>query len=216
MKLDIQKLLESLDQETVSVLTGLILGDASCESRSLGTARFQFKQESSNVEYLMKIHKFLAKKKIVNPSKPKLRTRVVKNSKVRFYYRLNTFTRKSLFVFYKGFYIRILNSGRKQHVKIIPENIIEVLDLKCLATWFMGDGSVGGSHGLKLATNSFYKTDVIRLSEALNTRHGFNTTVQRDGKQYIIYFPSRDVPEVQAKIKDLMVSSMHYKLRIKV
>lgn len=55
-------------------------------------------------------------------------------------------------------------------VKIIPDNIYEMLTPVALAHLIMGDGSVQ-RHGLILCTNSFSIKDVVRLMNVLITRY---------------------------------------------
>jgi hypothetical protein len=54
-------------------------------------------------------------------------------------------------------------------IKVIPENIIELLDPIALAHWICGDGEVADA-GLRLCTDSYSLPDVVRLINVLIVR----------------------------------------------
>jgi hypothetical protein len=75
--------------DVLSVIYGSMLGDSNAEKHGNGT-RIRLQQVSSNVEYLMWFHKFLADRGYCSNTKPKLLTRIGEGGKKRFYYQIRT------------------------------------------------------------------------------------------------------------------------------
>jgi hypothetical protein len=82
-------------------------------------------------------------------------------------------------------------------VKIIPQNIYELLTPVALAHLIMGDGSVS-RHGLILCTNSYTIQDVVRLMNVLIIRYTLKCTLrlhrQKNKMGYEIYIRQRSMP----------------------
>ena len=62
-------------------------------------------------------------------------------------------------------------------VKVIPQNIYELLTPVALAHWIKGDG-VSRRHGLTICTDSYTLTDIIRLMNVLILRYELECTLQ--------------------------------------
>ena len=86
-----------------SLLFVSLLGDSFAEKRN-GSTRFILQQEESNVSYLMWFHQYLARRGYCSIKKPKLGTRIGPNGKVRFYFRVRTYSFASLNWVYEAFY----------------------------------------------------------------------------------------------------------------
>jgi ubiquinol-cytochrome c reductase cytochrome b subunit len=142
------------------LLFGCLLGDCYGQKRSNST-RFAFKQCSANVEYLMWFHEFLASRGYCSPNKPVLKKTIVKENKVYFYYRCQTYSYSSFNWIYDSFYLN--------GVKRVPENIQDYLTPFALAIWIMNDGRVDQS-GLRLSTNCFQEKDVLLLVSILEKK----------------------------------------------
>jgi len=80
-----------------------LLGDSYGEKRN-GSTRFILQQEESNVTYLMWFHKYLATRGYCSPKKPRLKIRIGAGGKVRFFYRVRTYSFASLNWIYDAFY----------------------------------------------------------------------------------------------------------------
>jgi len=89
--------------DVLSVIYGSMLGDSNAEKHGNGT-RIRLQQVSSNVEYLMWFHKFLADRGHSSNTKPKLLTRIGEGGKKRFYYQIRTWTFTSFNRIYDHFY----------------------------------------------------------------------------------------------------------------
>nr|BBH42908.1 LAGLIDADG homing endonuclease [Marophrys sp. SRT127]BBH42972.1 LAGLIDADG homing endonuclease [Marophrys sp. SRT127] len=213
------------DPGPLSVLFGSLLGDCHMERRSnKKSVRFSIQQENSNVEYLMWLHKYLASRGYCSPQKPKLYTRIGKHGKIRFYYRLNTYSFANLNWFYELFYgplaspmeeTSLSEGGAKQKPKAIPaDKALETfLTPLALAVWFMDDGGKV-SAGAKFATNCFRFEDLQRVRAVLWKKYQLECTIHSAGyeNQYTLYIKKKSMPLFSKIVKKHMVQSMHYKL----
>lgn len=195
--------------DVLSLLFGSLLGDSWAECRNINTKsiRFILQQENSNIEYLFWFYKYLALRGYCSPNRPKKYTRISKNNKVRYYYKISTYSFSNLKWLYDSFY--------KNKMKEIPNNdILEILLTPlAIAVWFMDDGSIA-SAGAKIVTNSFKIEDLKRITSVVKKLHNINSNIHACGKkdQYIIYFPKSSMPLLSNLIKKHLVPSMYYKL----
>jgi hypothetical protein len=119
--------------DILSFFYGTLLGDSYGEKRSNST-RITFQQENSNMEYLMWFHKYVSERGYCNPMIPKLYTRIAVNNKVRFYYKIRTYSYPSLNWLHNDFY----GAG----TKTIPRNLNLYFTPLSLAVLIMDDGAV--------------------------------------------------------------------------
>lgn len=194
--------------DILSILYGTLLGDSHIEKR-YNNIRFSFQQENCNVEYLFWLWNQLSKAKYCTNIKPKLRKRISKGGKIRFYYRFNTYTFPNLNYIYYDFY------KDNSFFKRVPYNIYDYLTPLALACWIMDDGIRVGA-GIKIVTNSFFKEDVILLIVILYLKWGIISSIHKSGEQnqWVIYIPKASVLLVQSLVKDFIVPSMSYKIHI--
>lgn len=90
-----------------------------------------------------------------------------------------------------------------------PQWIINLLNLKSLAVWFMDDGSLNG----KLYTGSFDEDSVDRMIKKINEM-GYECRKTLDkGKYYCIYFMPNGIKKLSCDIAPFVHESMQYKLR---
>src|SRR5256885_11456595 len=101
--------------DVLSIIFGSMLGDSTAEKHGKGT-RFILQQESNNVEYLMWFHKYLANRGYCSITKPKLLIRTAKGGKIRFYYKIRTWTFSSFNWIFEIFYTT-------NNIKTVPYNI---------------------------------------------------------------------------------------------
>jgi hypothetical protein len=187
-----------------SLLFGSLLGDSYAEKRN-GSTRFILQQEESNVSYLMWFHKYLATRGYCSAKKPKLETRIGPNGKVRFFFRVRTYSFASFNWIYDAFY-----SNCK--IKEVPKEIIwKLLTPLALAVWIMDDGTPVGA-GLKIATNAFKEEDVLFLCDVLNKKYNLYARPHRNRHQFVVYIPKAGMPQLGQLISAHLVPSMHRKL----
>ncbi len=114
--------------DVISVIIGSTLGDSRLRlakrKKALGT-RIIFEQSNRNVEYLMWFHTFFATRGYCSPEKPRLLTKIAKDNKVFYKFRINTYTFTSLNWLHEMFY--------KDNQKIIPRNLADYLTPLALA-----------------------------------------------------------------------------------
>jgi hypothetical protein len=97
-------------------------------------------------------------------------------------------------------------------IKVIPQNIYELLTPVAHCHWIMGDG-VARPYGLQLCTDSNSLLDVVRLMNVLIIRYGLNCTLHtKRENQYRIYISSKSIPRLKEIVGNYMHESMSYKL----
>lgn len=200
--------------DIISIIIGSVLGETHLEKRQggLGT-RIIFEQSNKNVEYLMWFHNYFSSRGYCNPNKPKLHTRVKKNNKVFYHFRVNSYTFSSFNWIHDMFYKLDIESNK--FLKIVPLNIEEYLTPLALAIWFMDDGSKLGS-GVRIATNNFTLNEVQFLCNILHKKYKLIATVHSGGKDkgFVLYINKKSVPLFISLVKIYMHPSLYYKLGI--
>ena len=102
-------------------------------------------------------------------------------------------------------------------IKVIPNNIYELLTPVALAHIIMGDGQ-GARHGIVLCTNSFSVNDVVRLMNVLIIRYRLECTIhlkrQNQKVEYLIYIREGSMALLRSIVIPFMHPSMYYKLRV--
>jgi hypothetical protein len=97
-------------------------------------------------------------------------------------------------------------------VKVIPEDIYNILTPIALAHMIMGDGSVK-SHGLIICTDSYSIEDTIRLINVLIIKYRLECTLRVPRKnQYRIYIRQSSMPLLQDIVSPHFHFSMLYKI----
>jgi hypothetical protein len=187
-----------------SVIVGLILSDgwlifASSRSKNV---RLGFKQSYSHKEYVYFTFFILSPYCSSFP-------RFIKGSKNgNQFFALEFFTR-SLPCFSELYNLFYVNK-----VKVIPENIYDLLSPVALAHLIMGDGDAR-PHGLILCTNNFLIQDVVRLMNVLMIRYRLECSlhIKKQNKiEYLIYIRDGSMPLLRSIVSPYMHPSMNYKL----
>jgi ubiquinol-cytochrome c reductase cytochrome b subunit len=151
----------------------------------------------------MWFHKFLAERGYCSPQRPRLLTRIGKKGKMRFYYRIRTWTFSSFNWIGEAFYFN--------GTKIVPCCIGDFLTPLALAVWIMDDGGAV-SAGMKLSTHAFTFEEVAFLCKILQSKYGLKAQPNPDGYQYVIYISKASMADLSKIVKSHMIPSMHYKL----
>jgi hypothetical protein len=101
-------------------------------------------------------------------------------------------------------------------IKVIPENIYNMLTPVALAHMIMGDGSAE-RHGLTLCTNSYSLEDIVRLMNVLMIRYRLECKIRKKKQnkkiEYMIYISQFSMPLLLNIVSPFMHSSMLYKLK---
>jgi hypothetical protein len=97
-------------------------------------------------------------------------------------------------------------------VKVIPENIYELLTPVALAHVIMGDGSAQRD-GLIICTDSFTIPEVVRLINVLMIRYRLDCTLRfHTPTQPRIYIRQRSLAKLQTIVGPYILPSLLYKI----
>jgi len=98
-------------------------------------------------------------------------------------------------------------------VKIVPNNIYELLTPVALAHLIMGDGSIQ-RHGLIICTDSYTVKDIVRLMNVLIIRYRLECILRAHRQnQYRIYIKQCSMTSLLNIVSPFMHSSMLYKFK---
>jgi len=102
---------------------------------------------------------------------------------------------------------RFYSGGRK----VVPVQIEELLAPPAVAAWFMDDGTADRA-GVSFQTHSFKLEEVERLANALWTRYGLRTSLNRNKGAWVVYVHGSSVSDLASLIAAHMVPELAYKL----
>jgi len=186
-----------------SVIIGLLLSDGWIvfSSKTSKNARLGFKQYRAHSKYLWFVFNILSH---YCSDSPQLRSTIRAGSR---HYSLEFFSRslpcmtelRSLFY--------------PNGVKIVPNNIYELLTPVALAHLIMGDGSIQ-RHGLIICTDSYTVKDIVRLMNVLIIRYRLECILRAHRQnQYRIYIKQCSMTSLLNIVSPFMHSSMLYKFK---
>lgn len=190
-------------EDVLSVLVGSLLGDGHAERLESGGVRFRFRQQIKHKEYIFWLYDFFNKRGYCSNNLPFLFEQKY-GSKTYKAYRFNTYGFTSWMWLYKLFYTN-------NKVKIIPENIGELLTPLALAIWIMDDGT-WKKPGVRIATNCFTKDEVEFLILTLYTKFNLNCSLHKNNDKYQLYIKQESIPLLKELILPYMLPNMLYKL----
>lgn len=186
-------------------LIGIILGDGFIErAKPSHNARIRIEQSfPEKSEYLKSLHELLAP---LTTMEPTILTRTNKKRGVitqSLYFR--TLAMPCLNYYHELFY--------KDNVKIIPENLEELLTARGLAYFIMDDGGKSVHNQTILHTRSFNKKDVEYIQTVLNKNFELRTRLEEKTQdQWVIYIPVRQKIKLIDIVGPYMHKSMMYKI----
>lgn len=190
---------------------GLLLSDAHAERHGNGV-RVTLQQEHFNLAFFEDVQLKLHNMGYVLSAKPQLYTRTGPKGVIRYYYRFNTLTFRSLSWLHELLYV--------EGVKCIKPELEFFLTPASLAYWIGGDGTRVGK-GLALCTNGLTYAECLLISEMLQRKLNLVCTVHlADSKtnpvQYRVYVNVESMPLLRSLVMPYLHHSMHYKLSINV
>lgn len=164
------------------------------------------------MEYLKWFHQQQLKEGYCRISKPVKENRISKNNKIRYFYRVKTFTFASFNWIHEAFYP---SQGLTNSIKIIPLELLEIyLTPLALAIWIKDDGTIN-NNSIRLCTHSFSKEDVLKLGVFLKLKYNINTSLHRQSplkEQYMLYI-KQDSFEL---LKKIVQPHKHHSMLIKL
>lgn len=165
--------------------------------------RFRFKQSIEHSEYLFYVFNIISPYCI---SYPKLvKTRLNRKD----FYGIEIITRAlPCFtvlrdIFYKG------------RIKIIPENLYDLITYEGLAHIIMGDGTYKFK-GISLNLQSYTVKELILFINVLKIKFDIDCTLHKSRNQYTVYITVDSAKKLYPKIKDYIIPSMRYKFAKKI
>jgi len=161
-----------------SILIGIMLGDGGMY-RSSPTANTRLEMSfGEKYKSFAESLGIIFKDYMSNPVKS---IEVKGKNKVYINYRLKTNSLPIFNQYYEMFYK--FNFETQKYIKIVPENIINLIDPIVLAYLIMTDGNFDkGRNRVRIYTNSFKKDEVQNLALAINKILGIYTGVLHDRK----------------------------------
>lgn len=127
------------------------------------------------------------------------------------------FKTKTLPVFnsYHNIFYKADNESWK-FTKIVPQNILDLMDSKVLAYLIMTDGNFDKSRNrVRIYTNSYSKIDVERLAKAINTKLNIYVGVLHDRKdQWILTIGAKQLNLLRETVSSHFEPSMLYRIGI--
>lgn len=205
------KTLTSLPIELNSILIGLMLGDGGLyKSSSTSNTRFEMSFGVKYKDFAKSIGELFS----IYMSNPVKTLEIKGKDKVHTNFRLKTATLPLFNQYYEMFYKYNPESGK--FIKIVPENIIDLVDSLVLAYLIMGDGNFDkGRNRVRIYTNSFNKDEVLKLSFAINEKLGIYTGVLHDRKdQWILTIGAKNLELLRNTVSPHFHSSMLYRIGI--
>lgn len=190
----------------MSVIIGVILSDGwlTIPRADRKNARLGFKQSLAHSNYVWYVFNLLSH---YCSNYPQL-VRGVRQGKPLFGLQFFTRVLPCFTVLHDLFYVN--------KIKIVPDNIYDLLTPPALAHLIQGDGS-RGRHGLIICTNSFTVQDIVKLINVLIIRYGLKCSIhtKKNKKvEYMIYISESSMAKLREIVLPYTCSSMYYKLRI--
>jgi hypothetical protein len=181
-------------------MVGLLLGDGTLVKKYVGGGTyFKYAQSIIHGGYLHHVFELFHKQGLLNMLSPSPGTSVIKGVTYHWF----QFTSKS-FAGWNALHALWYVNG----VKVIPNNIQELLTPVAIAYWFMDDGGWTKT-GIHLATNCFSEGDTLRLMAVLQEVYGLKCTVHSRNR---IYIWAKSTEAFINMVKPHMHSNMAYKL----
>ena len=201
-----------LPVELHSIFIGIMLSDGGLyKSSPNANARFEISFGEKYKDLAFHIGD-LFKDYMSNPVKS-LEVKGLK--KVYTNYRLKTRS-LDLFNSYHDMFYRQRNADPEtnKYTKIVPENIIDLMDPIVLAYLIQGDGNFDkGRNRVRIYTNSYTKAEVEQLAISIKTKLGVYTAVLLDRKdQYILTIGANNLQLLRNIVKPHFHPTMLYRI----
>ena len=191
------------NQDVLSVLVGLLLGDGYANNRSGEGVRFAIKQSKIHKDYLFFLYNFFLIRGYTSNLEPRLYKITIKGlDKLYFGYEFNTYTFRSLVWLYELFY--------KNGKRVIPQNISKLLTPLSLAVFLMSSGE-RKSKGIIINTYLFSKLEVENLVFVLTSKYNINSLIIEQNKKYKILIFNDSLITLIKIVEPYLHDSMKYK-----
>ena len=199
----------NLPLELNSILIGIMLSDGGLY-RSSPTANVRFEMSFGEKYKSLAFHiGELFKDYMSNPVKP---IEIKGKNKVYINYRLKTKTLPVFNSYFEMFYK--FNHLTNKYVKIVPDNIIDLMVPIVLAYLIQGDGNFDKNRNrVRIYTNSYKKQEVENLALAINTKLNIYTAPLYDRKdQWILTIGAKNLELLRELVIPYFHPTMYYRL----
>lgn len=193
--------------DQLQLILGSLLGDARLECRSKSirakhTARLRIHQSDKQKDYV-----FWKYEKLKDLVVRGLRFTKVwhdsKRNKDHYSWYFHTQSNEALGELHKLFY--------QNNIKIVPKDLIEILDPLGFAVWYMDDGSNNGSN-ITLNTHCFSNEEQKMIQDLFHSRFGIRTSVVKDRSRFKIAIGYHELPKFMKIVQPHIIPSMNYKI----
>lgn len=196
-----------LHPSQLSQIIGHMLGDGSIyyASNHAHLPHFSIKQSIININYLIYSWALLSNLTQGTPSLRRNKSKVGDH----LYYAVVYTTRAYpiLLPIFNLFYYQV----EGKWVKYISNELVNYLDARALAFWFMDDGSKHNKTCV-IHTNNYTFNDTYKLAGLLHYRFDIETTVQNKGGKPVLYIKTNSFVKFKTLVLPYMEKSMLYKL----
>jgi LAGLIDADG DNA endonuclease family len=186
----------------LGVVVGVLLSDAWLQrEKSNWNARLGFKQSVIHFEYLWFVFSLLSHYCSNMPYSTKSQVR----GKIHFGVVIFTRAYPCFTELYRLFY--------PNGVKVVPQDIYNLLTPIALAHWILGDGAVRNK-GLTLCTDNFTVPEVVLLMSVLMIRYDLKCTLHFNEDKPRIYIGKASLPKLVAIVSPYIIPAMMYKIQL--
>ena len=190
----------------LDVIIGSLLGDARLECRSIGvrspvTARFRVHHGEKQKEYVLWKYEIL--RDLVSKEPKEISWTNPKRGLHEVSWYFHTRSLKEFGELHSFFY--------RDSVKILPNQIFDLLNPRMIAVWFMDDGSNNGD-GLTINTHSFPKEDQEKITRFFLRKFAIKATIVKDRSQWKLAIGANGFRDFISLIKPFVAPSMIYKI----
>lgn len=192
-----------ISQFQKEVINGCLLGDGRLECRSKeGSARLRIHHGWKQKDFIFWKYKVL-KNLVSCPPRKIICWKNPKNNENYYSWYFHTRTFPEFKILYKVFYL-----NRK---KILPKNILDLLNSLTLAVWIMDDGC-NDNNSLILNTQNYSIKEHYRLQEIFQKKFGLLSTTNKDRDEFRLRFNSENAKKLFKIIYPNIIFSMKYKI----
>lgn len=195
-----------INTDTMSAITGMLLSDGHISQRSkTANARFILSQSAklTKREYFELVFTLMKPFFTIN-YKPYIKEWVDIKTNIKY-------SSISLTTMQLPCFVSLRSLWYVNGIKIIPENISELLTPIALAHWIMGDGS-RQNDGLHLSVYAFTNSDVNLLIKVLTDKYGLYCTIHQTKNGPRIYIDKNSTNLLRPIVLPYIVPSLKYKI----
>ena len=193
--------------DQLQLIIGSLLGDARLECRSKSirakhTARLRIHQSDRQKDYVLWKYRLLKNLVFKGPRFTKV-WHDSKRNKDHYSWYFHTQSNEALGLIHKMFY--------QDNIKIVPKDLIEILDPLGLAIWYMDDGSNNGSN-ITLNTHCFSDEEQKMMQKLLLKKFGIKSSMVKDRSKFKIAIGYNELSKFMNLVQLHIIPSMSYKI----